>query len=131
MLPTEMTFITNESGQSYMGFACVLLIDGFTFIAVYFEQGNFEECIATAQRALTVGQEHGGSYENMAKACTRIANAHHKLNDLQVTHFIVVVEWFFCHMSFVCFECCMSAILFVSISCLSASLTLTLPFSMQ
>ncbi|KAF9139922.1 Hsp90 cochaperone [Mortierella sp. GBA39] len=50
--------------------------------AVYFEMGNFDECIKTCEEAIDVGREHRADYKLIAKALGRIGNAYAKQNKL-------------------------------------------------
>uniref|UniRef100_A0A0B7BIA3 Stress-induced-phosphoprotein 1 n=1 Tax=Arion vulgaris TaxID=1028688 RepID=A0A0B7BIA3_9EUPU len=50
--------------------------------AVYFEQGNYEECIKTCEQAIDIGRENRADFKLIAKALARIASAYLKLNDL-------------------------------------------------
>jgi len=49
--------------------------------AVYFEKGEFEECIKECLEAVDVGRESQAEYKLMAKAFTRAGSAYHKLKD--------------------------------------------------
>ncbi|KAG0293414.1 Hsp90 cochaperone [Linnemannia gamsii] len=50
--------------------------------AVYFEMGNFDDCIKTCEEAIDVGREHRADYKLIAKALGRIGNAYAKQNKL-------------------------------------------------
>lgn len=50
--------------------------------ACYFEQGNYDECIATCEKAVEEGREMRADYKVIAKAFGRIGNAYSKKNDL-------------------------------------------------
>ncbi|KAF8944367.1 Hsp90 cochaperone [Haplosporangium gracile] len=50
--------------------------------AVYFEMGNFDECIKTCEEAIDVGREHRADYKLIAKALGRIGSAYAKQNKL-------------------------------------------------
>ncbi|KAF9192104.1 Hsp90 cochaperone [Haplosporangium sp. Z 11] len=50
--------------------------------AVYFEMGNFDECIKTCEEAIEVGREHRADYKLIAKALGRIGNAYAKQDKL-------------------------------------------------
>ncbi|KAF9091197.1 Hsp90 cochaperone [Mortierella sp. GBA35] len=50
--------------------------------AVYFEMGNFDECIKTCEEAIDVGREHRADYKLIAKALGRIGTAYVKQNKL-------------------------------------------------
>lgn len=50
--------------------------------AVYFEMGNFDECIKTCEEAIDVGREHRADYKLIAKALGRIGNAYAKQDKL-------------------------------------------------
>lgn len=49
--------------------------------AVYFEQKEFQKCIAECEKAVEVGRENRADYKLIAKAFTRIGNAYRKLED--------------------------------------------------
>lgn len=49
--------------------------------AVYFEQKQFQQCIAECEKAVEVGRENRADYKLIAKAFTRIGNAYRKLED--------------------------------------------------
>ncbi|OAQ32436.1 TPR-like protein [Linnemannia elongata AG-77] len=61
--PTNISILTNKA-------------------AVYFEMGNFDECIKTCEEAIDVGREHRADYKLIAKALGRIGNAYAKQNKL-------------------------------------------------
>ncbi|KAG0270703.1 Hsp90 cochaperone [Actinomortierella ambigua] len=61
--PTNISILTNKA-------------------AVFFEMGNFEECIKTCEQAIEVGREHRADYKLIAKALGRIGTAYTKLNNL-------------------------------------------------
>ncbi|KAF9324195.1 Hsp90 cochaperone [Podila minutissima] len=50
--------------------------------AVYFEMGNFDECIKTCEEAIEVGREHRADYKLIAKALGRIGTAYVKQDKL-------------------------------------------------
>ncbi|KAF9360187.1 Hsp90 cochaperone [Mortierella sp. NVP85] len=50
--------------------------------AVYFEMGNYDECIKTCEEAIDVGREHRADYKLIAKALGRIGTAYYKQNNL-------------------------------------------------
>ncbi|KAF9908689.1 Hsp90 cochaperone [Linnemannia zychae] len=50
--------------------------------AVYFEMGNYDECIKTCEEAIDVGREHRADYKLIAKALGRIGNAYAKQDKL-------------------------------------------------
>ncbi|KAI1308444.1 Hsp90 cochaperone [Mortierella claussenii] len=50
--------------------------------AVYFEMGNYDECIKTCEEAIEVGREHRADYKLIAKALGRIGTAYYKQNNL-------------------------------------------------
>ncbi|KAG0023612.1 Hsp90 cochaperone [Podila clonocystis] len=50
--------------------------------AVYFEMGNFDECIKTCEEAIDVGREHRADYKLIAKALGRIGTAYVKQDKL-------------------------------------------------
>lgn len=60
--PTDMTFLINKA-------------------AVFFEQQNYQECIATCEKAVEVGRENRADFKLIAKAFTRTGNAHKALKD--------------------------------------------------
>jgi len=51
--------------------------------AVYLEQGKYNECIAKCEEAVDVGRENRADFKLIAKALSRIAKAHLKLNNSQ------------------------------------------------
>lgn len=57
--------------------------------AVYFEQKQYEQCIKQCEKGIEVGRENRADYKLIAKALTRIGNAHRKLGNLQAakTHY--------------------------------------------
>ncbi|KAJ2727076.1 Hsp90 cochaperone [Coemansia sp. Benny D115] len=61
--PTDITFWNNKA-------------------AVYFEMGNYEDCIETAQKAVEVGREQRAEYKHIAKALGRIGTAYSKQDNL-------------------------------------------------
>ncbi|BFZ12299.1 hypothetical protein BsWGS_15338 [Bradybaena similaris] len=61
--PTNMTILTNKA-------------------AVYYEQGNLDECIKTCEEAVNIGRENRADFQFIAKALARIANAYLKRNEL-------------------------------------------------
>ncbi|KAF9286292.1 Hsp90 cochaperone [Mortierella antarctica] len=50
--------------------------------AVYFEMGNFDECIKTCEEAIEVGREYRADYKLIAKALGRIGTAYVKQDKL-------------------------------------------------
>lgn len=61
---TDMTYVNNKA-------------------AVYFEKGDFDECIRQCQVAIDVGRENRADFKLIAKALSRMATAHHKKDDLE------------------------------------------------
>ncbi|XP_046364291.2 stress-induced-phosphoprotein 1-like [Haliotis rufescens] len=61
--PTNITILTNRA-------------------AVYFEQGNYDQCIEECKTAIDTGREHRADYKLIAKAFFRIGNAYLKKEDL-------------------------------------------------
>ncbi|RXK38934.1 stress-induced-phosphoprotein 1 [Tremella mesenterica] len=61
--PKDVTFLTNLS-------------------AVYFEQGEYQKCIETCEKAVEEGHDLRADYKTFAKAYGRIGSAHQKLGDL-------------------------------------------------
>ncbi|XP_069676351.1 stress-induced-phosphoprotein 1 [Periplaneta americana] len=51
--------------------------------AVYFEQKEYQKCIEQCEKAIEVGRENRADFKLIAKAFTRIGNAHKKLGDLR------------------------------------------------
>lgn len=62
--PTDITFYNNIA-------------------AVYFEQSEYQKCIAECEKGIEVGRENRADFKLIAKALTRIGNAHKKLGDLK------------------------------------------------
>ncbi|KAK3595954.1 hypothetical protein CHS0354_032468 [Potamilus streckersoni] len=60
--PTNMTFLNNKA-------------------AVYFEQEEYDKCIAECERAIELGREHRADFTNIAKAFARIGKAYMKKDD--------------------------------------------------
>ena len=58
--PTDITFYNNIA-------------------AVYFEQKEFEKCIAECEKGIEIGRENRADYKLIAKSFTRIGNSHKKL----------------------------------------------------
>lgn len=61
--PTNMTFLNNKA-------------------AVYFSQKKYQECIDECLKAVDIGKEHRASFQDRAKALTRVAKAYQKLGDM-------------------------------------------------
>ncbi|KAI9505125.1 Hsp90 cochaperone [Coemansia spiralis] len=61
--PTDITFWNNKA-------------------AVYFEMGQYDECIETCLGAVDVGRENRAEYKHIAKALGRIGTAYHKKDNL-------------------------------------------------
>jgi stress-induced-phosphoprotein 1 len=61
--PTNMTYHSNKA-------------------AVFFAQKRYDDCIATCITAVQVGEQHRASFEDRAKALSRIARAYQKLGNL-------------------------------------------------
>ncbi|KLO16376.1 TPR-like protein [Schizopora paradoxa] len=61
--PKDITYLTNLS-------------------AVYFEQGDYDKCIETCEKAIEEGRPLRADYKLIAKAYGRIGNASHKKGDL-------------------------------------------------
>lgn len=56
--------------------------------AVYFEQGDFDNCIKICEEAVEVGRENRADYKIIAKAFARIGNSYNKKGDLpQALHY--------------------------------------------
>ncbi|XP_005093097.1 stress-induced-phosphoprotein 1 [Aplysia californica] len=62
--PTNITILTNKG-------------------AVYYEQGNLEECIKTCEKAIEVGRENRADFTLIAKAFARIGTAYVKKDELE------------------------------------------------
>ncbi|XP_015608933.1 stress-induced-phosphoprotein 1 [Cephus cinctus] len=60
--PTEITFLLNIA-------------------AVYFEQKEYEKCIAQCEKAIEIGRENRADFKLIAKAFTRIGHAYKKLEN--------------------------------------------------
>ncbi|WAR18977.1 STIP1-like protein [Mya arenaria] len=60
--PTDMTFLNNKA-------------------AVYFEQQDFDQCIATCEKAVDVGRENRADFKVIAKALGRCGKAYLKKGD--------------------------------------------------
>ncbi|KAJ2197771.1 Hsp90 cochaperone [Coemansia sp. RSA 522] len=62
--PTDITYWNNKS-------------------AVYFEMGNYNDCMETAEQAIEVGRENRADYKHIAKALGRIGTAYSKQDDVE------------------------------------------------
>ncbi|KAJ2536206.1 Hsp90 cochaperone, partial [Coemansia sp. RSA 1878] len=62
--PTDITYWNNKS-------------------AVYFEMGNYKDCMETAEQAIEVGRENRADYKHIAKALGRIGTAYSKQDDVE------------------------------------------------
>lgn len=51
--------------------------------ACYFEQGNYDECVKTCEKAVEEGREMRADYKLIAKAFGRIGSAYNKQDDLE------------------------------------------------
>ncbi|KAJ8675647.1 hypothetical protein QAD02_011433 [Eretmocerus hayati] len=51
--------------------------------AVYFEQKEYEKCIAQCEKAIEIGRENRADFKIIAKAFTRIGNSYKKMNNLK------------------------------------------------
>ena len=101
--PNDITFLTNLGGELKLTILTVFLPCGLvlisTFSAVYFEQGDYDKCIETCEKAVDEGRSVGllssiltvcltdnnqlrADYKLIAKALGRIGNAYHKKGDL-------------------------------------------------
>lgn len=60
--PTDITFYNNIA-------------------AVHFEKQDFQKCIAECEQGIDIGRENRADFKLIAKALTRIANAHKKMGD--------------------------------------------------
>lgn len=49
--------------------------------AVYFEQKEYDKCIAECEKGIEIGRENRADYKLISKAMTRIGNAHRKLEN--------------------------------------------------
>ncbi|XP_001603429.1 stress-induced-phosphoprotein 1 [Nasonia vitripennis] len=49
--------------------------------AVYFEQKEYEKCIAQCEKAIDIGRENRADFKLIAKAFTRIGHSHKKMNN--------------------------------------------------
>lgn len=61
---TDMTYLNNKA-------------------AVYFEKGDYDECIKQCKVAIDVGRENRADFKLIAKALSRMASAYLKKNDLE------------------------------------------------
>lgn len=61
---SDMTFLNNKA-------------------AVYFEKGDFDECIKQCNTAIDVGRENRADFKLIAKALSRMASAYQKKDDLE------------------------------------------------
>jgi len=68
--PTDITFYNNLA-------------------AVFFERKEFEQCIKQCEKGIEIGRENRADYKLIAKALTRIGNAHRKLGKFKLakTHY--------------------------------------------
>lgn len=62
--PTDITFRNNNA-------------------AVYFEQKEYEKCIAECEKAIEVGRENRADFKLIAKSFARIGNAYRRMGDLK------------------------------------------------
>lgn len=51
--------------------------------AVYFEQGNYDQCIKECEEAVEIGREHRADFKLIAKALARIGSSYQKKGDLK------------------------------------------------
>lgn len=49
--------------------------------AVYFEQKEYEKCIAQCEKAIDIGRENRADFKLIAKAFTRLGHSHKKMNN--------------------------------------------------
>ncbi|XP_077993256.1 stress-induced-phosphoprotein 1-like isoform X2 [Glandiceps talaboti] len=89
----EMKDLGNESYKKkefdkaieYYDKAIELDSSNMTFLnnkaAVYFEKGEYDECISVCENAIKVGRENRAEYKTVAKALARIGNAYVKKED--------------------------------------------------
>lgn len=61
---TDMTFLNNKA-------------------AVYFEMGQYDDCIKHCNQAIDLGRENRADFKLIAKALSRMASAFHKKDDLE------------------------------------------------
>ncbi|CAG0895523.1 unnamed protein product [Cyprideis torosa] len=62
--PSELTYLSNQG-------------------AVYFEMKKYDECIEKCSKAVEVGREQRADYKLVAKAMTRLGNAHIQIGELE------------------------------------------------
>ena len=60
----------------------IFFLSIFLFLAVYFEQKEYEKCIEQCQKGIEIGRENRADFKLIAKAFKRIGNSYQKLKDL-------------------------------------------------
>lgn len=87
LLKENVLQISTSRGFSYDGHCVAEFIQKLLtiFSAVYFELKQYDECIATCEKAVEVGRENRADYTNIAKyvphyifLCIVVVNSSHK-----------------------------------------------------
>ena len=76
----KQLLIINKCQERFRSYVinCFLYLQ-FLFSAVFFEQKDYKKCIEQCEKAISVGRIYKAEFKLIAKAFTRIGNAHLKL----------------------------------------------------